>query len=96
MTGMPELLFTKLSMLPAQKQKVISIVRPKAQLPSVAQIMAEGSTDPASFISSDICEPASGPRKDQRGVVIPTRVASPLFPQFPSSAKVVKTSLAEL
>ena len=53
------------------------MAKPKTALKNVAQTIAEGRTREASLSSSDMCDPASGARKHQRGVVIPTKHERP-------------------
>lgn len=92
--GMPVDELRTSSMLPIQKQSVMIIVSPSDPLKKVAQTIADGRTLPASFNSSDMWAPASGPRKHHRGVVIPTRQERPTFPHPPPSLKVPNTWLA--
>lgn len=91
MMGMPVGEFRTSSMLPMQKQRVMIMVNPSNPLKNVAQTMAEGRTRPASLSSSDMCAPASGPKKHHNGVVMPTRHESPVLPHPPPSVKVPNT-----
>lgn len=94
MIGTPVGEFSTSSTLPRQKHNVMSMIKPKRPSNKVAHTMADGGTREASLSSSAMCAPASGPRKHQSGVVIPTKQESPMLPHPPPSENCVNTWLA--
>lgn len=66
-----------------QKQKETTIVTPSTPFRKILHIIALGSWIEASFSSSDMCAPASGPMKHQIGLVRPMRQLSPVLDQPP-------------
>ena len=84
------------SMLPRQKQNVTSMAKPRVPLSTAVHIIARGSTQEASLISSAMCVAESGPMNVNTGPNIPTRHESPILPQFPPSVNCVNTISALL
>jgi hypothetical protein len=72
----------------------LTMMHPKMPLKKTAHIMALGSTAEASFSSSDMWAPASGPMKHHSGVERPTRADTPIELHSPPFVHVVKTSSA--
>lgn len=72
----------------------LTMMHPKMPLKKTAHIIALGSTTEASFNSSDIWAPASGPMKHHSGVERPTSADTPIELHSPPFVHVVKTSSA--
>lgn len=76
---------TKVSTSLMQKQKEMTIVMPRMPFKEILHIMALGSWIDASFSSSLIWAPASGPMKHQMAEVRPIRVLKPFEFHSPPS-----------